>query len=31
MKRKARRPSLREYMEALRDYEEEEADGRKPP
>jgi regulator of replication initiation timing len=31
LKRKARRLSLREYMEALRDYEEEEADGQKPP
>jgi FtsZ-binding cell division protein ZapB len=31
LKRKARRPSLRGYIEALRNYEEEEADGRKPP
>jgi regulator of replication initiation timing len=31
MKRKARRPSLREYMEALRAYEEVEADGPGPP
>jgi regulator of replication initiation timing len=31
LKRKARRFSLKEYVEVLRDYEEEEADGRKPP
>jgi regulator of replication initiation timing len=31
MKRKARRPSLREYMEALRAYEEVEADEPGPP
>jgi regulator of replication initiation timing len=30
LKRKARRASLKEYMEVLRDCEEEEADGRKP-
>jgi uncharacterized coiled-coil DUF342 family protein len=31
LKRKARRPSLKEYMEALRAYEEVEADGQRPP
>jgi uncharacterized coiled-coil DUF342 family protein len=31
LKRKARRPSLKEYMEVLRDHDEEEADGRELP